>query len=274
MENIELNIIEKVIKTNKLGCLTIYYKKDKDLQQTSEPRNCEFCIDLKKLFIKIINNKSISNTMISYNDIETIVLFGSVLYKHIPVFTKKTEKIYKNRTGIRTRIIKEKIPKQFPNGIDILIILKSKLLNIPKKINILENVAENKLFEKYDLYMGSGIRLKQKDEIPLHITFLTKTEFLNGINDGENIVTYISTFGIPFVGQKNFYKLLSHIKNNKRKIMHKIKWKMNKTGFCEIVCTPKLFSFYSLKQERNRRRAINISPGIKNKFTRFEIIDI
>ena len=64
MENIELNIIEKLIKTNKLGYLTIFYKKDKDLQQISEPRHCDFYIDLKKLYIKIINNNTISNTMI------------------------------------------------------------------------------------------------------------------------------------------------------------------------------------------------------------------
>ena len=276
MQDVDPITVKHLFEEQKLNNLTIFYKRNmcpKDFE-----RKVYFSFSLMTFFEKLLSDDLFIDSSISFNDISSICLFGSVLHKHIPVPIEVTHHTVKKGGAIQTVEVKEEKPRSIPNDIDIFVMLKSGLLDSPKTVTTIP-LASKSIFRKQVVqgvgsYGGDETRIVEHGStLPLHISIRSISQFLNGINNGDEVSEYISTFGVPFVGQKNFSQTLEKIKGNVRKDMHKIRWKIASNHSCKIECRPIWWKNYNLDTERIRREAVNIPPD-KPEITRFEMMEI
>lgn len=265
MQNVDALTVEKLFKDNKLCNLEVYYERNICPEGQSSTAKFAFKLDS---FFEAINSK------VTFSEISSICLFGSVLYRHIPIPTVVVDRIVKKRGTISIVKTKEERERPLPNDIDIFVLLKHKLSEgEPDAIQTIP-LCERKIYKKISGYGGSYLeKISGDSDLPLHISFRSISQFLNGINHGDEISEYVATFGIPFVGQKKFYQTLKHIKGNVRKDMHRIKWKVDKNDFCRIRCYNKWWKNHDLTNEKMKREARNIPSEESNK-NRFELMDV
>lgn len=273
MKNLDPTVAKELLLRNKLGPLTIFYKlnigegKNKDIRYT---------INMQNFFSYLTQPNLFGEKSIEIKDIHSICLFGSVLYRHIPIPFDEQSTIYSKKGNIKIKNTPTKeLPRSVPNDIDLLITLNKNVLDDEKEIIESGSSAKKKRFNKRveHGYGGKSVHWDpEESEIPLHICFRTVSQFLKGINNKDRISEYVSEFGLPIIGQNNFNEMLKKIKDNKRRVMHRIKWKITK-GICYPVCVSKWWVKYSLEDERIRRNAM-VPPEIEIEHNRFQLLDV
>ena len=277
MKNIDPLVIKQLIKEDMLGNLRILYKVNV-VKDPKEKNQRLYKIILKDFFQYITNNDLFTNCAIDYSDIHSVCLFGSVLYRHIPIPIEYEPEVLSVRGNLVVKKTKTKeLPRPLPKDIDILIVLNKNVLKEKEKVVKKGSCGKQRVFKKEvynsDGYGGTSTRWASTDsDLSVDINFRTISQFLNGINEGDIVSTYVAEFGIPFVGQNNFYKMLRNIKNNRRRVMHKIKWVINKSKKCSANCESIWWKKYSLEDEKIRREA-TVPKEVKIKSERFDFME-
>ncbi len=275
MNNLDPTVAKELLLRNKLGPLSIFYKLNIG-EKGKKGKDIIYTINMQNFFTYLTQPNLFGEKSIEIRDIHSICIFGSVLYRHIPIPFVEQTKIYSKKGDIKVcNTPTKELSRPVPNDIDILVILNKNVLNDEKEIVESGSSAKKKRFNKR-VERGYGGRSvhwdPEESEIPLHICFRTVSQFFKGINNKDRIAEYVSEFGLPIIGQNNFNEVLKRIKGNKRRVMHRIKWKITKE-VCYSMCTSKWWVRYSLKDEKIRRNA-NVPPEIEIESNRFELLDV
>ncbi len=275
MKNLDPIVAKQLLLRGKLGLLTIFYELN--IHDTDQKRkDIRYTIDMESFFSYITQPELFGEKSIEIEDIYSICIFGSILYRHIPIPFVEQAKIYSKKGDIRIKnALTKELPRSVPNDIDLLVILNKNVLGDEKEIVESSSCTKKKRFNKKIEYGYGGKSIywvAEESEIPLHICFRTISQFLKGINNGDNIAEYVAQFGLPLIGQNNFDNMLKKIKGNRRRVMHRIKWKIIKE-VCYANCKSKWWVKYSLEDEKKRRRAI-IPPEIEIDNNKFKLLDI
>ena len=225
----------KMIDTNLITIDTLQkYYNDKDLGRLTADApvfDAEFFINLDIFFRSIIGLK-MYEPAINPQNIESVCIYGSVLYKHFP--PKIEEKVTKFLGFV---INKEKRKVQdYPNDFDIAVILKEGIS--PDKVIItkrhesdssdivLPSGARKKLpiFNEIALMYGRLIPIDSEEgNMPLHIAYRSIEQFLNGIKQGDELSQSIYNYGLPIVGQTIFNEIIKPVFGN-RNPLHTVQW--------------------------------------------------
>jgi len=273
MNNLDPIVAKELLLRNKLGPLTISYKLN---IRDDKERGIKYIINLQNFFAYLTQPNLIGEKSIEIRDIHSICIFGSVLYRHIPIPFDEKSKIYSKKGDIKIKNTSTKeLPRSIPNDIDLLVILNKNVLDNEKEIVESGSSAKKKKFNKRieQGYGGKSVHWDpEESEIPLHICFRTVSQFLKGINNKDRISEHVSEFGLPVIGRNNFDNMLKKIKGNKRRVMHRIKWKVAKE-ICYPTCVSKWWAKYSLKDEKIRK-STNVPPEIEIENNRFQLLDI
>lgn len=276
MKNLDPTIAKQLLIRNKLGPLTIFYKLNIG-EKGKKSKDIRYTIDMSNFFSYITQSELFGEKSIGIEDIHSICIFGSVLYRHIPIPFVEQTKIYSKKGNIEVRNTPTKeLPRPVPNDIDLLVILNKNVLNNEKEIIESGSSVKKKKFNKRierGGYGGTSVYWdSEESEIPLHICFRTVSQFLKGINNEDRISEYVSEFGLPIIGQNNFNNMLKKIKGNRRRVMHRIKWEVT-NEICSSTCVSKWWVKYSLKDESARRNAV-VPPEIEIEDDRFQFLDV
>lgn len=220
-QNITLKDIEPLSEKGLLGNIKIKYRDyfTKRNSNTKFKINQYFNIKLEDLFDGI--KKDITNP----EEIETICLFGSVLYRHFfhPI----------NNAG-------QVLKKKSPSDIDFGIILKKDLgLNEStfRKIGEFYKPYKTRRGNDYGSWWESHNEIS---EIPVHISYFSIEQFLNNSEQEKGAMKNIIEYGLPIIGQEKFKEIVKNAKSQKRKPFHKFRWN-HKKGRLNVDISPKLF---------------------------------
>jgi hypothetical protein len=264
MQNVEIDIVKKLLKKGHLGKLLAPYKGE------PQPKKKKWIeIDLNEFFHGFLH----SLNPVKLDDIVTVCVFGSVLYKHIPKPTVEDSVMRKKYIFFGEMVVKDvvrELPRNAPNDVDIMVIS-----NTAPSLADCNNSLNAAFFrrQKLDSYYG-GSGYKEIGGVPVHIHYRSVRQFLSGINNNETVCRYVAQYGIPFVGHNKFEEILNDIKNNKRYIRHKLKWKMYSKQECGVQCSSKWFAWLMSKPSiETSKEGILARVPVEEKLTRADLID-
>jgi len=265
MQNVDIKVVKKLFAKGHLGELLIPYRG------LPEPKKKKW-IEIK-LFDFFNSFSAGSAPIVKMDNIEVVCLFGSTLYKHIPKPIKYDSVLRKKYIffgEMLVRDVKKELPRPAPRDVDIMVIS-----NVPPSLSDINGVINSAFYRRqkiHSYYGGSGY--KEIGGVPVHIHYRSVSKFLNGINNGDTVCRYVAKYGIPFVGHDKFNEILGKIKNNKRYIRHKLKWKMYSRRECGVACSTKLLSCLGFKPSRDTSKEGIIANAPEEKVvTRAELID-
>jgi len=221
-------------------------------------------LDLKELFTKGIKIKDFENQT-SINNTEVICVYGGVLYKH---FIPKKKIREKKWLFFGSYVEREyRLPPHIPNDFDVMFITREafsqdnmiitnhysycKRRNIKVPHNELIVYPETRLeahtynddgtsHTEYEEIIGyTPVRIEPRgladdyrstEVIPLHITYRSLDQFLNGIGRGDELSESVVRYGIPLVGAERFYEIIKNIASPRREALHQVEWREDKNG--------------------------------------------
>ena len=231
-KNLTIHAMEEYYKTNKLGDLSLTWPNEKRDQIRA---------DLSKLFGLSMGLESINDQMppeqICPQNIESILVYGSVLFKTLP---KITETISHRKYLIFGPKITKTITlprKLVPNDFDVMVILKEgfsqEKLIIPQRIlvNDLPGYGHYEYIspavERITHYSFDDTCYPLKIGMNLHISYRSVEQFINGIGKGDTVSEKVAEFGIPIVGKDDFEERIRKINFSNRKVLHEILWSLD-----------------------------------------------
>ena len=187
----------------------------------------------------------------NFENIEFVCVYGSILYNNFPLFKRKYL--------FFGSLIPTKGQKR-PHDFDVLCITKDKLIDekiiIPKRVkswhlfnqtgvdifhdssieSAVKRVYTERGYTRVETYNSSDSYYEfsgyvdQEDNLPLHITYRSLDQFLNGIGRGDEVSESVVRYGIPLVGAERFYEIIKNIETPRREALHQVEWSEDKNG--------------------------------------------
>ncbi len=227
MKDITPKLMQKYFESGKLGNIRIEIPDQNNIYK-------EMDVDLSELYRHSTGIKFFKFE-VSPEEIQTMCVYGSVLYKHfsleekIPITRKKYWLFGPTQTTIRTK----SKPIHFPNDFDIMIIT-NKAFSKEKIIKPKKHIVDDS-YGPYEVIDHTSIKTKKR--LPssygyfeilgganLHIVYRSVEQFLKGLGKGDTLSESVVRYGIPIVGQEKFYKIIDEVNYPKREAKHFIKW--------------------------------------------------
>jgi len=217
ISNITTKQFKNFYENRNLGSLIISNPK------TSPRHGWTIKINLQTLYEELLCPKGHEDDhKITIDNIRAIILYGSSLFKHFPPIIKSRKKW--RFFGPNIIKIKEKGP---PHDIDFMILLRNKLKDMNNDIIIPKVHKTHHGYGSYDVRVDSSIELSYGSNpkgLKLHIAYRTDKQFLNGIDKGDTISTWIYKYGVPFVGKQTFLEMIKNISEIKKEPLHTLSW--------------------------------------------------
>lgn len=63
--------------------------------------------------------------------------------------------------------------------------------------------------------------------IPLHISYRSIDQFLDGIGNGDTVSETVLQYGVPIINKERFEEIAERVTVPARKPLHRIKWRQN-----------------------------------------------
>ena len=228
--------MQKYYDSEKLGTLV-----------ESIPECGEVSVDLSQLFKHATGLKFLKH-LITPENIESMCVYGSVLYKHFP---NEKQIIHKTKKymffGPEKQFIKTiKKSRKLPNDFDVMVITKQGFTE-DKVITPIKHLESDFAFGySLDYEVIDFTAVETKKMVPtsygysedigganLHITYRSAEQFLTGLGDGDELSESVLKYGLPIIGQNKFAEIIKNITSPKRGPLHKIEWEENFEGRLE-----------------------------------------
>lgn len=226
-KDITPKLMQYYSKSNKLGLIKskIPIKPGKDGLGTLMG---DVKLDLSKLYgIIKTDHKNIDEASIM-----AVCVFGNVLYKHF-----------------------NSPYSEMPHDLDLMFILThsdNKDIVIPDKVvkpkirkecigyggyeKIIESSAvytttPTKIYRTFLDYFFSIPKYEPVDgAIPLHVSYRSVNQFINGLGRGDTVSESVVEYGIPIIGQERFAEIIKDVKSPERKPLHGFAWHVDLEG--------------------------------------------
>jgi len=184
-------------------------------------------LDLSKLYdiIKPNHKKGDEASIIS------VCVFGSVLYKHfdspyseIPhdldlmcILAYSDDK----NIVIPERVVKPKTRKE-ASGYGYNEVIES---------SVVYTTTPTKVYSTFlDYFFGTSKYESVDGAIPLHVSYRSVNQLINGLGRGDTLSESVVAYGILIIGQKRFAEIIKDIKSPERKPLHSVAWKVDLEG--------------------------------------------
>jgi len=185
-------------------------------------------LDLSKLYgIIKTNHKNIDEASVI-----SVCVFGNVLYKHFnSPYSEMPHDLdlmcilaYSDDKGIviPERVVKPKIRKEHIGygGYEKIIESSAVYTTTPTRIyrTFLDYFLDTSKYES----MGGAI--------PLHVSYRSINQLINGLGRGDTLSESVVAYGIPIIGQKRFAEIIKDVKSPERKPLHSFAWQLDLEG--------------------------------------------
>ncbi len=174
----------------------------------------------------------------SPQNIEAIVVYGSVLFKHFPlekVVTTRKELVFFG-PEIREELTK---PRSMPNDFDMMIITREGLTDdkviVPRKK--LVNTRYGTRYGSVETTIPTAVETRRPGygyiEVGgsnLHITYRSVEQLLSGLGKGDTVSESVVRYGIPVIGQNRFREIIRNVTSPKREAQHFVEWEEDLDG--------------------------------------------
>ncbi|MBR9678302.1 MAG: hypothetical protein GOU97_03370 [Nanoarchaeota archaeon] len=169
-------------------------------------------------------------------DIESVVVFGSVLYKHFPqeeeIITRK--KWFLFGPTIEKVVLKS---RQMPNDFDVMVITtegftKDKIViprvTVPKIVygTCSANGCEGEgavIETKRVAWSGYGY-VEVFGGSNFHISYRSVEQLLNGLGKGDTVSESVISYGLPIIGKSRFEDIIDSVDFPERNPLHWVQW--------------------------------------------------
>jgi len=169
-------------------------------------------------------------------NIEAIVVYGSVLYKHFPPKTiiEKRKKYHLFGPEVRKEIIQR---REMPGDFDIMILMR-RGLTVDKVIIPKPKSPNNSYVEsaaqvtktRWDNGGSYGSYIETKSGANLHVTYRSVQQLLNGLGNGDTVSESVVRYGLPIVGRERFAEIVRNITSPQREPLHRVMWREDLKG--------------------------------------------
>ena len=179
MKNITTKMIKLLLENKQLGYLNIIYKRNK-VDDTNISK-CKYMIPLENLFDGILKPAfAIGN--IDIDEIVSVCLFGSVLYRHIPIPFTTIEHVKLRDGSPKICSTREYLPRPWPKDIDVVIFTKFPVARKDgQSVSLGQKYNWHKSQGDYD---SSSYRI-DNDAFPIELHYRSIVEFYDGIAQGD-----------------------------------------------------------------------------------------
>lgn len=252
IDDVDMILFKRYHDENKLKDVSLDFvfneKKLKSSEEIFDTKKGKISINLKNLFRASTNFEKFSYG-IEPDAIQSICLYGSVLYKNFPGQLSEVKPIFGRRFVLQER----KIPKD----LDFLVLLNKGLTkedviippktrdgdrNNEKYLNFKNGLIKiewdygtsyivKKGFSKIDVSSATGFDGETDERIlNFHLCYRSVDQFLNGIGKGDFISEEAASYGIPIIGGENFERILKKHNFPNRNPLYNIRWSESLKG--------------------------------------------
>jgi len=81
-----------------------------------------------------------------------------------------------------------------------------------------------------DYFFGTSKYESVDGAIPLHVSYRSVNQLINGLGRGDTLSESVVAYGILIIGQKRFAEIIKDIKSPERKPLHSVAWKVDLEG--------------------------------------------
>ncbi len=171
-------------------------------------------------------------------DIEAMVVYGSVLYKHFPreITTNTRKKWLFFGPEIKEELIQ---PRKMPSDFDVMIITGEGLTD--DKIIVPERSSVDKGYGYFESISSTAVETKRmarrdygyieiRGGANLHITYRSVEQLIRGSGQGDTVSESVIRYGVPIIGRDRFSEIIQDVPWPEREELHHVEWREDLEG--------------------------------------------
>ncbi len=216
-KSITPELMEKYFQSGRLGNLSIEI-----------PHCGTVSVDLVQLY-RSATGLEFFEYQVRPEDIDTMVVYGSVLYRHFPPkeITRTRKKWYLFGPEVEGETIET---RDIPEDFDLMVITEEGPSEdkriFPERVpwGYGSKVVFAAVKTERTTYGPTGVSV-MRDGIPLHIAYRSVDQFLDGLEKGDTVSESIIRYGLPIVEKEKFEEVVRDIRYPERETLHEVEWR-------------------------------------------------